>query len=307
MNMKANCIFAFGGVGGSVAKFEKKLSKEHKDRVKQYMDRASKFSDVDLTGYLNNRKLYNGLEMYFAEWVLTYTYDCILYEEAIKKGYCPELLMGYSLGLNTALVCGEVITYEEGVKILEGVKECAKAGFIEEEREMGIIIGITKGCLEEMIRMNNFEEKVAIASQNSIEGFIVSGHKKEILEILELAEHAGALKARALGVPYSFHDGKIQKKYMKRYFDIVSSLNIRPTKYPILSVYSQKIMRDESVLRDELNLNVYSSMNWSKSIKKLEDMGHRRYIDISTDYTLKKISEFEIENIEFITYKNILN
>ncbi|SET43264.1 Malonyl CoA-acyl carrier protein transacylase [[Clostridium] polysaccharolyticum] len=306
MGMKNNCVFAFGGVGGSVTKFEKKLSKEQKKKAKDCLERASKCAEMDLLGYWYNREFYSDLDKYFAEWVLTYTYDCILFEEAMNKGYQPDLLMGYSLGLNTALVCGEVITYEDGVKILEGVKECARAGFVTEEREMGIIIGITKECLVKMIHKNHFEEKVAIGSQNSEEGFIVSGCKKEILTILEQAEQAGVLKARALEVPYSFHDGKINPEYMQKYFNNVSLLDMKNAKYPIMSVYSQNIMQDAKTLREELNLNVHSSMNWNTSIKKLENMGYSRYMDISLDYTLKKISEFEREGVEFLTYKNIL-
>lgn len=300
-----NNVFAFGGVGGSISKILKRFKDKHWEKMSNYCEKASYVANLDLGKYLQDPTILTDMDKVFADWCLTYIVDCIIYEEYVEKGVTPHIFIGYSLGLNTALVCAGSITFQDGVRLLMGVKECAKAYFESKELGMGIVVGLPVNEILRIIDQVGYQETVKVAAENSQECCVISGNYKSLLNVLKLAEEEGALKAKDLHIPYAFHFGK-QHEIEEKYLLYVNEMQINDSNVPVMSVYNQKILKNNQELREELNTNVHKSMKWKQTIEQLQNSDYKYFYDVSIDATLKKISMLEGE-AEFYMYKTTLN
>lgn len=294
--------FLFQGIGVRYKEFINVFDESQFNQLEKYSQIIKSELDIDLWSYVNkNTNSEDGDE--FLEWILIYTCDCIVYKTYIEKGIKPEIMVGYSMGLITAMVCAEVLSYENGLRLLDSIYKYPIQSKRTEEA-MATIIGLDYDSIFQIIEDVNLEEYVEIASENSEYCIVISGIKNAVNKIMELAEEEGAVKVIKLNAAYAFHSSfaLIGIEILE---NLIKNIEINKAKVSIMSIFTQNIIKDEAQLRNELIINMYTSMKWKDTILKLGELGINKFLEVTLNDSLTKMSRIIDLEYKFMAFKEV--
>lgn len=295
--------FLFQGVGPEYQKFLHLLNDSGKDLLKHYCSLANSVIGLDLYGYLFGDEK-NQYDKMFNDWIAIYTCDYIVYQQYEAFGLKPSMLLGYSMGLITAMVCSQSVSYVDGLKMLLCIYEYPQMAFRKDEK-MAVIVGMTSDDVENMIQKNHLEDHVSIASENNEYCIIISGIGQWVEKAMALAELAGALKVRDINAPYAFHS-KHASKGIEVYASMVEKIHVTDSEIPIISSFDQSVLTKAEDLKKELVKNMSGRMYWKTSIETAVQMNAKCFVEVSlADYVTKYSKVIDRES-EFMTYKKLL-
>lgn len=294
--------FLFQGVGANYRDCLGILEKNMMDTLKQYCSIVKDETGIDLHAYLTqSRELeYNSL---FYDWIAIYTCDYIVYRNYVNAGIRPSMMVGYSMGLITAMACTQSITFLDGIRMLQTIYQYPK-GYAD-ECGMGVIVGKTYDEVRHLIAKGSKENDVFIASENNESCLVLSGAKSSVELVLQSAEQEGAIKASSIDTPYAFHS-PYAAKGIEMFINLVDKTYIRDGEIPIISVFTQTAIQSASDLRDELIKNMATPMNWKDTIQQIGDWGIESFVEVSLEDSLTKMSRMINFKYEFLTYKKFL-
>jgi [acyl-carrier-protein] S-malonyltransferase len=301
--LKEKSAFLFQGVGSKYRELLSQFDESQLKQLEKYSEIIKTELDIDLWLYVKDRTSIEDSNS-FLGWILIFTCDYIVYKTYIEKGIKPEIMIGYSMGLISAMVCAEALSFEGGLRLLDSIYRYPAEGKRGAEA-MATIIGLDYDSVFQIIEDVNLEEYVEIASENSEYCIVISGIKNAVYKVMELAEEGGAIKVILLNTPYAYHSN-VALNGIEILETFVKDLEINAAKVPIMSVFTQSIMTDEAELRNELVINMHTSMKWKSTILKLGNVGLNRFIEVTLNDSLTKMSKVIDLNYEFLTYEKII-
>lgn len=296
----AKCAFLFRGVGNTCRDFWGLLEEEHEEILKNYCRIAQKEIGLDLENYLFYSHE-NTIDDPFCDWIGTYTCDCLVYKIYEQYGVVPDLMLGYSMGLITAMTCSNAISYEVGLNMLKCIYEYPiYAERVDES--MAVIIGLSYKDVNELIAKNDMNSFVEVASVNNEYCIALAGTEYEIGKIMDAALEIGAINAKRVKVPYAFHSS-FASIGINRYEKLVEKIHVFDSRIPIISSFDQRILKKSSDLKQELVKNMTTKMMWKDSIEKIAGLGIHSFVEVSLDDSITKFTKQIRRDLEFITYK----
>ncbi|WP_186785985.1 ACP S-malonyltransferase [Paenibacillus agilis] len=297
--------FLFQGVGADYRNFLDKFDDDQLHTLEQYCSTVNEQIGIDLHGYLftSHELKHTEYDQMFYDWIAIYTCDYIVYQQYVNSGIKPAMMVGYSMGLITAMACGKSISFAAGLQMLQIIYEYPKSS--ADSCGMGVIVGKTYSEVYDMIANCKAENDVFIASENNETCLVISGIKDSVIQVLNTAELQGAIKASTIHTPYAFHS-PYAAKGIEMFVNLVEDTPIYDGEVPIISVFTQTIIQSASDLKNELIKNMASPMNWNASILKLGEWGIDSFVEVSLDDSLTKISRIINLDYEFVTYKKFI-
>ncbi|MCK4259559.1 MAG: ACP S-malonyltransferase [Halanaerobiales bacterium] len=295
--------FLFQGVGVEYQSCLHLLNEEQIEMLNHYCSIAYKEVGLDLWNYLFNSST-EKYDKLFSDWIAIYTCDHIVYQTFTDLGIKPEIFLGYSMGLITAMACGKSISYEAGLHMLKIIYEYPQSAAREEEA-MAVIVGMTCEDVENIIQSHCLKDCVEVASENNELCIVISGSLIGVEKVMETAEKEGALKVKNVNAPFAFHShyaGRGIEKLAK----FVAQLQVLDSKIPIISSFDQRIIQEAFDLKKELVRNMASRMYWKTSIETIIDMGIESFVEISLDRTITKFSKLINTDCKFLTYTKLV-
>lgn len=303
MVMNAKYAFLFQGVGTSYRDYLHLLDQDQKEELQQYSMITKKELDLDLWGYLFDAKS-TGYDPLFCDWISLYTIDQIVYHTYLQMGLCPDIFLGYSMGLITAMVCGEALSYAQGLHMLLSIYEYPRHAFRRDET-MAAIIGMTCKDVDIIIGEYNLADDVEIAIENNEHCIVVSGLKKGVYKVMNHAEEKGALKVKEVNSPYAFHSTHAAQG-IEHFANFVEKVPVGHCVVPIMSCFDQEIIWQSDDLKHQLVRNMTGRMDWTSSITKIGASGIQNFVEVSLNDSLIKFSRTIDKKCQFMTYKKIL-
>ncbi|MDF2801023.1 MAG: baeE [Anaerocolumna sp.] len=293
--------FIFQGVGSDYKELLDRLGPKQLDLLNEYCHIVRNEIGMDLTNYLFHAKdtIYDNM---FNDWIAIYTCDCIVYKAYTALGIKPDIMLGYSMGLITALTCSNSISFQTGLHLLLTIYDYPEKHESNDEG-MGVIIGKTYEEIMGIICDNSHNNQVFISSINNETCIVISGKKHSISRILDIAASQGAIKASFINSPYAFHS-IYAARGINKFVDHVKISTVSKSEVPIISALTQRIIQNEEDIKDELVKNMTSPMNWKDSILKLCDLADS-IIEVSLDDSLTKMSRIINLDYEFLNFKKI--
>lgn len=292
--------FVFAGIGSDYRKLIDKFDSERMEMLQDLSGRAFKQFNIDIVSYLANKNLEKKNNI-LTVWSSIYTCDYIVYHTCLKEGIRPNFFLGFSMGLITALACADTITYENGIEILKEILSYHK---VKEEEGMATIIGLPYEELTQTIRDCSCDTKVFIACENNEYCFGVSGIKKAVDQVADMALNQGAIKVYQIDTAFAFHtDLFLEGSEQLR--DCVNRMNVKDLEIPLLSTINQNYLYHSADLKKELVCNMHSKMLWRKSIEKIATSGSVDFIEIGLGKNLSKVSKLIKGGNTFYSYDSI--
>lgn len=288
----------FSGIGVDYRKDINRLSKSEVSKISGLSEVAKDIFQIDISAYLWGTP--DEPENVFLNWISIYTCDYVIYQYYLENSIIPKYLMGYSMGLITAMTCSGAISYSDGLLLLHKIyhdEVCEAEGMVT-------IIGLDYMQLKDLIKECHCQNTVFISCENNQYCFVISGLKQSLEKVTDLAVNAGALKTYHIDSKFAFHS-PLYNIPSRDLTSSVESIFVKSIDIPIFSCIDQKIKHTATDLKEELVKNMYSKMLWGKSILALSECSIDKYLEVGLGKGLTKVSKLINLDNSFYTYNSI--
>lgn len=279
-------VFMFDGQGA----FKPGVGRTLCEKYTQAKNMVTKSSDVlgyDLTTYLWGEKANDtsGKTSIAQPAISTLS---LAYVDVLKDmTITADVSLGHSLGEVTAIVYCGIVSFEDGMRIIQ-----KRGELMEKSGKEGTMMAIIKIDLEkleiECERVTQeISEPVVVANINAPEQIVISGSYEGIKRIAQFAVENGGrgIPLRIGGAWHSLYLENASKEFAQ-FLDTIT-FNNPTTKF--YSVVEQKFLGDGNTVRQSLKQQMLSQVHWVMAIENLKDMGYRTFLEIGPSKILKDL------------------
>lgn len=186
-----------------------------------------------------------------------------------------EATAGLSLGEFTALAAAGVMSFEDGLKVVQ-----QRGRFMQEACEatqggMAAIIGLDEGPTREACN----EAGVSLANLNCPGQLVISGPADKINQACELAKAKGAKRAIPLPVAGAYHS-PLMASAQPKLRDALAQIPINRSAVPVIGNVRALPHAEPAEIHQLLVDQVTSSVRWEESIRYLLAQGFTRFIEL---------------------------
>ena len=229
----------------------------------------------------------------------------------IFKTYCSEknldikninVMMGHSLGEYTSLACSNKISLKDCCLILKKRGELMNNAVAPNKTGMAALIGKDSNIIQSIIDKNNL--KVEIANDNSNIQIVISGSIDDINKSKEIFLNNGIKKFVVLNVSAAFHS-KYMIEAQKELSNEIENLNFNDNNVKIISNFDSGIYTDTYNIKKNLQNQMANKVNWTQSVRKLENNGEKEIIEIGPGKVLSGLIKRISNNFDIISINEI--
>lgn len=181
---------------------------------------------------------------------------------------------GLSLGEWSALCMAGVISFEDGLRVMQARGQYMQDACQENAGGMVSIIGLGADKLKEVCAATGVE----MANINSPEQIVLSGDKDRIKQAEAAAIAAGAKKAIVLNVAGAFHS-KLMSSAAVKLEKFLGGITMNVPNIPVISNFTGKPHGSPDEIRKAMVSQVTGSVQWVSTIEWFRLAGVTRYVE----------------------------
>lgn len=277
----------FSGQGSQYAGMGKYIYSQYSE-VAELFERASDILDYSLPELCFGAESKKINETQFSQVAIFVV--SVSYYRILQKHYniTPAIFCGHSLGEYAALVCANMLSFDDCVSLLQQRAYYMQQAAQQKSGGMAAIIGF--GVYEVMSNVCRYFERsgkyLCIAIRNSSEQVVISGDIDAIEYACRIAKTCG-FQAKQLRVSGAFHSSHMINAKVE-FEQILKMYSFTPPSQPILSSLSGKKI-DISSIRSNLAAQLCMPVQWYNCVKQMIESDVSLYIECGPRQTLKKI------------------
>lgn len=201
------------------------------------------------------------------------TASVAIYRHWLAANPDVEVVMaGHSLGEYSALVCSDVISLGEAVKLVENrglyMQEAVPAGV----GSMAAIIGLGDEQIKTACEESAQGEVVSPVNYNSPGQVVIAGHKAAVDRASQACKDAGAKRALPLSVSVPSHC-ELMKPAAEKLANDLAALTFNTPKCDVINNVDVKAQSSADAIKDALVRQLYSPVRWTETVQALVAQG----------------------------------
>ncbi len=202
--------------------------------------------------------------------------------EALNPHLKPSVCAGLSLGEYTALVAAGVLSFKDGLLLVQ-----ARGNYMQEACEthpgtMNVVLGMELEQVQEALKSI---EGVWIANLNCPGQIVISGEKESIERAAAILKEKGARRVMPLDVSGAFHSGLMEDAKAKLEPMIHSCDMKKPESIVVMNVNGAEVSSLPEI-QDQMIHQVTHPVLWQKGIEEMLKMGVELFIEMGPGKTL---------------------
>ena len=223
-----------------------------------------------------------------------------------KNNIKADVSAGLSLGEYSALIYSGILSFDEGVKLVQKRGEYMQNLVPDGEWLMCAILGMNEEQVNEVCKKvtKGFVKPVNFNCPGQI---VISGDKEGVIEAESIAKEMGARRVRELKTSGPFHTSKLLEasRALKNYLE---NVKINEGKSLVVKNIDAEVYSKEDNVKQILENHITHPVRFSDSLQKMLDLGVDTFIEIGPGKTLsgfikkietdKEISILNINNVE---------
>ncbi len=193
---------------------------------------------------------------------------------------------GLSLGEYTALVFAGVMSFEDGLKLvqlrgqaMQDASDATPSGMVS---VIGLEVDVVRGLCEKV----EDPGVLTIANYLCPKNYVVSGAQSACEKLVDLATEAGAIKLAPLAVAGAFHTS-IMDPAVEKMRPIIESMNFSAPKVPYISGVDAQFHTDPDEIKRILIRQISSSVLWEDAMRALLASGIDSYYEVGPGRVLR--------------------
>lgn len=217
----------------------------------------------------------------------------------------PAILAGHSLGEYSALVCADVISLTDGVKLVEKrgeyMQTCVPAGI----GAMAAVIGLDDQAIIDACAQaqdsHEVKEVVAAVNFNSPGQVVIAGHKDAVERAGELCKAAGAKRVLPLPVSVPSHCALMADAAVKLAADL-EGITFKTPSINVVNNVDVAIETSGEAIKTALVKQLYSPVRWSETVTKIGEMGITQMVEVGPGKVLQGLVKRINKSINCVSF-----
>lgn len=197
-----------------------------------------------------------------------------------------EMAAGLSLGEYTALVFAGVMTFADGLRLVQIRGQAMQAASDATPSGMVSILGLERSQVQQLCDQARGDGILEIANLLCPGNIAVSGSQAACERVAELAPGAGAMKAVPLAVAGAFHTS-IMGPAVERLRAALADLPMQKPRLPVVSNVDALPHDDPAEIRELLVKQVVSQVRWEDSLRYLLAQGCDQFYEVGPGRVLR--------------------
>lgn len=193
---------------------------------------------------------------------------------------------GLSLGEYSALVFAGVMTFDDGLKVVQERGAAMQAASDAVPSGMVSILGLERPQVEALCEKAAQGEVLQIANLLCPGNIAVSGTKAACERVAAMAAEAGAMRAVPLAVAGAFHTS-IMQPAVERLTAALAGVPLKKPRLPVISNVDGAPHVDPEEIRQLLIRQVVSPVRWEDSMRRLLAMGCDKFFEVGPGRVLR--------------------
>jgi [acyl-carrier-protein] S-malonyltransferase len=214
----------------------------------------------------------------------------------------PFCVAGHSLGEYSALVSAGALEFSDAVRIVRERGRLMQEAVPQGEGMMAVVLGLEAREVQAVCDEAHEEGVVAPANFNGGGQIVIAGARRAVLQAMALARERGAKRVLELPVSAPFHC-PLMRPASEGLKKVLADVQIHPFSIGVVSNVDASLNRDPGRVKSLLVEQVVRPVRWEESVRKIEELGCRRVLEIGPGKVLsgliKRISpRLEVDNFE---------
>jgi len=222
-----------------------------------------------------------------------------------KMGVKCDVAAGLSLGEYSALVCSGALTFHEAVKLVRKRGKYMEEAVPYGEGAMAAVIGLNEDIIKQCLNKASEKGIVEISNYNCPGQIVIGGQVEAVSEASNLLKQKGARKVIPLKVSGPFHTSMLKSASEKLYREL-ETLNIKNMNIPVVTNVTGGYIEDVSCVKQNLKLQVMSSVMWERTINTFIQDGVDTFIELGPGKVLtgfvkkinRKLSTYNVQDLK---------
>jgi [acyl-carrier-protein] S-malonyltransferase len=190
----------------------------------------------------------------------------------------PTLLAGHSLGEYTALLCANVITFEDAVALVAERGRCMQKAVPNGVGAMAAILGLEDEQVEQACLEAAENEIVSAANYNSPGQIVIAGNVDAVERAIEIAKTMGAKRAMLLPVSVPSHC-MLMKEAANEFENALNKISFNEANIPVLQNVDAKSKLSTNEIRIALLEQLYMPVRWVDCVQNINSAGATKIIE----------------------------
>ena len=201
----------------------------------------------------------------------------------------PRLFGGHSLGLFSAAVASEALTFRDALMVV--IERSRLMSSFNQDRPVGMasIIGLdsetVRGICEEATLSP--ADRVDVANHNLDTQTVISG---DVTALERAMERARGLQGKVirLKVKVSSHT-PLHNEQADEFAQIIREIPIADPRRPIVSNRTSELLRNAAEVREEFEEQLRSPVFWSQNVRQMTSQGVDTFVEVGPGHVLARM------------------
>lgn len=213
-----------------------------------------------------------------------------------QGGKTPALMAGHSLGEYSALVCAGVIDFADALRLVE-----LRGKFMQEAVPAGVgamsaIIGLDDAAIAKACEESAQDQVVSPVNYNSPGQVVIAGHKDAVERAGAACKAAGAKRALPLPVSVPSHCA-LMKPAAEKLAAELKNITFNAPSVPVVNNVDVKCETAPDAIRDALVRQLYSPVQWTKSVEFMASQGIEHLYEVGPGKVLTGLTKRIVDTL----------
>ncbi len=191
----------------------------------------------------------------------------------------PAFAAGHSMGQYSALVAAEVISLEDGIRLVRERGRLMQASGAGRDGAMAAILGLDDAALPALVERASAHGVFGVANRNAPGQVVVSGERPAIEAGAELARTFGAKRAIVLPVSVAAHS-PLMAEAAEQMRDVLAGITFSDPTVTLLANADARPITTGDAARAELIEHLTAGVDWVAAVEHMASAGVTTFVEV---------------------------
>ena len=208
----------------------------------------------------------------------------VILAKVLGDDFKPEMLAGHSLGELSALVAAEVLSFEDGLKLVSKRAKAMQKACEMQLSTMAAVLGLEDNLVEEVCKQ--IDGIVVAANYNCPGQLVISGEVEAIKKACDRLMEKGARRALVLPVGGAFHS-PLMEPAREELAAAIEAINFENPICPIYQNVPAKAVISATEIKENLIAQLTAPVKWTQSIQAMISDGGKEFVEVGPGKVLQ--------------------
>ena len=208
----------------------------------------------------------------------------VILSKALGESFKPDMVAGHSLGELSALVANGVLSFEEGLKLVQQRAIAMQKACELNPSTMAAVLGLEDEIVEAICA--DVEGVVVAANYNCPGQLVISGEVDAVEKACEELKDQGARRAMVLPVGGAFHS-PLMEPARQELADAIEKSTFNKPNCPIYQNVSTFAVTDPAEIKKNLVFQLTAPVKWTQSVQNMIKDGAKTFTEVGPGKVLQ--------------------